>query len=101
MMSGNTLGGAHRQQQHPSPAGFHDALASLDATQIHATTTPGVLEFSREEQLVPTDTFPDHGYAWITMAEFNAAHAADSDLMSQGYSTAFHSTDSPAAFAAL
>ena len=62
MMSGSTLRGPHRQKQHPPPAGFRDALASLDAPQFHATTNPGVLEFSREGQLVQTDAFPNHGY---------------------------------------
>ena len=62
MMSGSTLGGTHCQQHHPPPTGFQDALASPDAPQFHATTTPGVLEFSREEQLVPTDNYPNHGY---------------------------------------
>ena len=101
MMSGNTLLRPHRLQQHPSPAGLQDVLASLDSSQLPTTTTPGVLEFSREEQLVPTDTFPDHGYAWVTAAESHAAYAAESDLMSQGYCTSFHPADSPAAFAAV
>ena len=47
-----------------------------------------------------TDAFPNHGYEWIAAAESDAAHAAESDLMSQGYSTAFHPADSPAVFAA-
>ena len=37
-----------------------------------------------------TDAFPNHGYDWIAAAESDAAHAAESDLMSQGYLTAFH-----------
>ena len=96
MMSGSTLGGARRQQQHPPPVGFRDALASLGTPQFHAMTTPGVLECSREEQLVQTVAFPNHGYKWIAAAESDAAHTAESDLMSQGYPMAFHPADSPA-----
>ena len=101
MTSGNTLLRPHQQQQHPPPAGSRNVLASLDSSPLHVAATPGVLEFSREKQLVPTDTFPDHGYAWVTAAESHAAHAAESDLTSRGYRTSFHPADSPAAFAAV
>ena len=64
MMSGHTLGATRgnvaRQQQLQSPAGFQEVLTRLDAARFPTTTTAGVLEFSRPEQLVPTDHFPDH-----------------------------------------
>ena len=93
MTRGSTLGlpcGTDvRQRQLQLPAWFP------------TTTTAGVLEFSRPEQLMPTDHFPDHGYTWVSAAESDAAHATETDVLSQGYDTSCHPADTPAAFAAL
>ena len=62
--------------------------------------TPGVLEFLRPAQLVPTDSWTDHGFIWIDAAESQAASDAATRLRASGYEVAFRPAAAAEAFVA-
>ena len=59
------------------------------------------MEYRRPTQLVQTDYLVNHGFTWVDVVESDAASRLTTYLQTSGYSTAFHSVASPAAFAAV
>jgi hypothetical protein len=52
---------------------------------IHTSSTAGVLEYSRPEQLVPTYYLVNHGFTWVDTAESDAVHKATAYLHALGF----------------